>query len=144
MQLSYKRCFKFVLVNSSHITHSHRRTLSCYLIGVHTCYLIGVHLFRENISKNITQKANIHKKLNGTKPIYKLTPEDEQALSFSLGDHITVNQRDIKIKTEFGTFYYNILKHANHLDQRKQDELKRRIYRSSENCSEINAPYKYQ
>ena len=98
----------------------------------------GEHKQKYHTKSKYTQKAK------WKKPIYKLTPEDEQALSFSLGDHITVNQRDIKIKTEFGTFYYNILKHANHLDQRKQDELKRRIYRSSENCSEINAPYKYQ
>ena len=47
---------------------------------------------------------------------YKLTPEDEHTLSFNLDDHILVKQSNIKVKTEFESFYYNILKHTNHLD----------------------------
>ena len=42
---------------------------------------------------------------------YKLTPEEEHALLFSLADHIPVKQNDIKIKTEFESFtttYLNI------------------------------------
>ena len=75
---------------------------------------------------------------------YKVTPEEEQALSFSLDDHIPVKQNDIKIKTEFESFYYNILKYTNHLDQRKQDELKSKIRRTCENYSQINVPYRYR
>ena len=71
---------------------------------------------------------------------YKLTPEEEQALSFSLDDHIPVKQNDIKIKTEFESFFCNILKYANHLDQRKQDELKSKTRRTCENYSQINVP----
>ena len=37
---------------------------------------------------------------------YKLTPEEEQASSISLNDHIPVKQNYIKIKTEFESFYY--------------------------------------
>ena len=51
----------------------------------------------------------------------KLTPEEEHALSFSLDDHIPTKQNDIKIKTEFESFYYGILKHTNQLDQRRQE-----------------------
>ena len=43
----------------------------------------------------------------------KLTPEEEHALSFSLDDHIPTKQNNIKIKTEFESFYYQILKHTN-------------------------------
>ena len=53
-------------------------------------------------------------------------------------------QNDIKIKTEFESFYYERLKHNNQLDQRRQDELKSKIRRTCENCSQINVPYKYQ
>ena len=47
-------------------------------------------------------------------------------------------------KTEFESFYYHILKHINHLDQRKQDELKSKIRGACENYSQIYVPYKYQ
>ena len=56
--------------------------------------------------------------------LYKLTPEEEYALSFSLNDHIPTKQNCIKIKTEFESFYYQRLKHNNQLDQQRQDELK--------------------
>ena len=75
---------------------------------------------------------------------YKLTPEEEHALSFSLDNHIPTKQNDIKIKTKFESFYYQILKHTNQLDQRRQDELKSKIRRTSENYSRIKVPYKYQ
>ena len=39
---------------------------------------------------------------------------------------------------------YQILKHANQLDQRRQDELKSKIGRTCENYSRIKEPYKYQ
>ena len=86
--------------------------------------------------------------------LYKLTSEEEHALSFSLDDHIPTKQNeddhiptkqnDIKIKTEFESFYYQILKHTNQLDQRRQDELKSKIRRTCENYSQIKAPCKYQ
>ena len=47
-------------------------------------------------------------------------------------------------KTEFESFYYHILKHTNHLDQRKQDELKSKIHGACENYSQIYVPYKYR
>ena len=75
---------------------------------------------------------------------YKLSPEEEHALSFSLDDHIQTKQNDIKINTEFESFYYQILKHKNQLDQRRQDELKSKIRRTCENYSCIKVPYKYQ
>ena len=75
---------------------------------------------------------------------YKFTPEEEHALSFSLDDHIPTKQNDIKIKTEFESFYYQILKHTNKLDQRRKDELKSKIRRTYENYSRINVPYRYQ
>ena len=46
----------------------------------------------------------------------------------------------MKIKTEFKSFYYQILKDTNQLDQRRQDELKSKIPRTSENYSWINVP----
>ena len=73
-----------------------------------------------------------------------LTPEEEHALSLILDDHIPTKQNDIKIKTEFESFYYQILKHTNQLDQRRQDELKSKIRRTCENYSQIKVPYKYQ
>ena len=73
----------------------------------------------------------------------KLKPEEEHTLSFSLDDHIPIKQSHIKIKKEFESFYYNIVKHTNHLDQRKQYELKSKIYRTFGNYSQVNAPYKY-
>ena len=76
--------------------------------------------------------------------IVKLTPEEEHTLSFSLDDHIRTKQNDIKIKTEFESFYYQILKHTNQLDQRRQDELKSKIRRTCENYSQIKVPCKYQ
>ena len=76
--------------------------------------------------------------------LYKLTPEEEHALSFSLDDHIPTKQNDIKIKTEFESFYCQILKHTNQLDQRRQDELKSKVRRTCENYSRINVPCKYQ
>ena len=75
---------------------------------------------------------------------YKLTPEEEHALSFSLDDHIPTKQNDIKIKTELESFYCQILKHTNQLDQRRQDELKSKTRRTYENYSRINVPYKNQ
>ena len=75
---------------------------------------------------------------------YKLTPKEEHALSFNLNDHILAKQNDTKIKTEFESFYYQILKHTNQLDQRRQDELKSKIRRTCENYSRINVPYKCQ
>ena len=71
---------------------------------------------------------------------YKLTPEEEHALSFSLDDHIPTKQNDIKIKTEFESFYYQTLKHTNKLDQRRKNELKSKIRRTYENYSRINVP----
>ena len=76
--------------------------------------------------------------------LYKLTSEEEHALSFSLDDHIPTKQNDTKIKTEFESYYYEILKHRNQLDQRRQDELKSKIRRTCENYSPIKVPYKYQ
>ena len=64
---------------------------------------------------------------------YKLTPEEEHALSFSLDDHIPTKQNDVKIKVEFESFYYHILKHTDQLDQRRQDELKSKIRTTCEN-----------
>lgn len=61
-----------------------------------------------------------------------------------MDDHIPVKQNNIKIKTEFESFYYNILKHSNYLDQRKQDELNGKIRVTCEKYSQINVPYKYQ
>ena len=75
---------------------------------------------------------------------YKLTPEEEHALSFSLDDHIPTKHNDIKIETEFESFYYQMLKHTNQLDQRRQDGLKSKVRRTCENYSRINVPYKYQ
>ena len=75
---------------------------------------------------------------------YKLTPEEELALSFSLDDHMPTKQNDIKIKTEFENFYYQILKHTNQLHQRRQDELKSKIRATCENYSRIKVPCKYQ
>ena len=63
--------------------------------------------------------------------LYKLTSEEEHALSFSLDDHIPTKQNDTKIKTEFESYYYEILKHRNQLDQRRQDELKSKIRRTN-------------
>ena len=74
----------------------------------------------------------------------KLKPEEEHALSFSLDDHIPTKQNYIKIKTEFESFYYQILNHTNQLDQRRQDELKSKVRRTCENYSRINIPCKYQ
>ena len=62
---------------------------------------------------------------------YKLTPEEERALSFILDDHILTKQNDVKIKTEFENFYYQVLKHTNQFDQRRQDKLKSKIRRTS-------------
>ena len=75
--------------------------------------------------------------------LYKLTSEEEHALSFSLDD-IPTKQNYTKIKTEFESYYYEILKHRNQLDQRRQDELKSKIRRTCENYSCIKVPYKYQ
>ena len=72
---------------------------------------------------------------------YKLTPEEEQASSVSLNDHIPVKQNDIKIKTEL---LLQRLKYTNHLDQQKQDQLKSKIQRIWENHSQINVPYKFR
>ena len=74
----------------------------------------------------------------------KLTPEEEHALSLILDDHIPTKQNDIKIKTEFESFYYQILKHTNQLDEWKQDELKSKIGRTCENYSQTKVPCKYQ
>ena len=52
-------------------------------------------------------------------------------------------QNDIKIKTQFESFYYQILKHTNQLDQRRQDKLKSKIRRTREKDSRKNVPYKY-
>ena len=75
---------------------------------------------------------------------YKWTPEEEHALSFSLDDRIPTKQNDIKIKTEFESFYYQILKYKNQLDQQRQSKLKSKIRRTCENYSRIKDPYKYQ
>ena len=75
---------------------------------------------------------------------YILTPEEEHRLSFSLDSHIPTKQIDVKIKTEFENFYYQILKHTNQSDQWRQDELKSKIHRTCENYSWINVSYKYQ
>ena len=74
---------------------------------------------------------------------YKLTPEEKHAWYFSLDDDIT-KQNDIKIKTEFESLYYQILKYTNQLDQGRQDELKSKICRTCENYSWVNVLYKYQ
>ena len=75
---------------------------------------------------------------------YILTPEEEHRLSFSLDSHIPTKQNDVKIKTEFENFYYQILKHTHQPDQWRQDELKSKIRRTCENYSWINVSYKYQ
>ena len=75
---------------------------------------------------------------------YKLTVEEEHALSFSLDDHILTTQNGLNIKTEFERFYYQIRKHTNQLDDRRQDELKSKIFRTCENYSRIKVPNKYQ
>ena len=90
----------------------------------------------------MTNQNAVQWKLSFT--ILHRTPEEEHALSFGLDDHIPKKQNDIKIKTEFESFYYQILKHTNQLDQRRQDELKSKIRRTSENYSRIKVPYKYQ
>ena len=78
-------------------------------------------------------KGHIVKNIIPNFSLYKSTPEEGHALSFSLDDHMPTKQNDIKIKTEFESFYYQILKHTNQLDQRRQDELKGKIRRTCEN-----------
>ena len=55
----------------------------------------------------------------------KLTPEEEHVLSFSL--MIIYKRKKNDIKTEFESFYYQILKNTDQLNQRRQDELKSKI-----------------
>ena len=72
---------------------------------------------------------------------YKLSLEEEYALSFSLDQHIPVEFNRNKIKTEFENFYCHALQHTKDLGQESQDELKRKIRRTCENCSKIKIPY---
>ena len=55
----------------------------------------------------------------------KLTPGEEPVLSFSL--MIIYKRKKNDIKTEFESFYYQILKNTDQLNQRRQDELKSKI-----------------
>ena len=75
---------------------------------------------------------------------YKLTPEEEHALSFSLDDHIPTKQNDVKIITEFDRLLLPNTKLTSQLDQQRQDELKSKIGRTCENYSRVNVPYRYQ
>ena len=49
-----------------------------------------------------------------------------------------------RIKTEFESFYYHILKYTKDLDQNIQDQLKSKIRRTCENYSQLKIPYRYR
>ena len=75
---------------------------------------------------------------------YKLSSQQEYALSFSLDHHIPDKLNKNKIETEFENFYYHVLQHTKDLDQESQDELKSKIRRTCENYSKIKIPYQQQ
>ena len=54
---------------------------------------------------------------------YKLSSEEEYALSFNLDQHIPDKFNKNKIQTEYENFYYNVLQHTKDLGQESQDEL---------------------
>ena len=103
-----------------------------------------IERLKSDYQKYDKPKCRIVKNIIHNFSSFKLTPEEELALSFSLDDHIPTKQNDVKIKTEFESFYYQILKHTNQLDQRRQDKLKSKMRRTCENYSRIKVPYKYQ
>ena len=76
--------------------------------------------------------------------IYKLSSEEEYALSFSLDQHIPDKFNKNKIQTEFENVHYHVLQHTKDLDQGSQDELKSKITRKCENYSKIKIPYQQQ
>ena len=75
---------------------------------------------------------------------YKLSPEEEYALSFSLDQHIPDKFNKNQVQTEFENFYYHVLQDTKDLDQEIQDELKSKMRRTSENYSKIKIPYQQQ
>ena len=86
-------------------------------------YIEKLEKLKSEQQKHGSPKRRIVRNIIHNFSSYKLTPEEEQALLFSLDNHIPVKQNDIKIKKEFESFW----KSYNYLDQRKQDELKRII-----------------
>ena len=74
---------------------------------------------------------------------YTLTSEEEYALSFRLDQHIPTKNNVKKIKTEFESFFYNIQKHTNDIDQHLQNELKTKM-RTCETFLKLKIPYKHQ
>ena len=75
---------------------------------------------------------------------YKLSPEEEYALSFSLDQHIPDKFNKNQVQTEFENFYYHVLQHTKDLDQEIQDELKSKIRKTCENYSKIKIPHQQQ
>ena len=71
---------------------------------------------------------------------YKLSPEEEYALSFSLDQHILDKFNKNQVQTEFENFYYLVLQHTKDLDQEIQDKLKSKIRGTCENYSKIKIP----
>ena len=64
--------------------------------------------------------------------IYKLSSQEEYALSVSLDQDIPDKFNKNKIQTEFENVHYHVLQHTKDLDQGSQDELKSKITRKCE------------
>lgn len=67
---------------------------------------------------------------------YQLTTKEDYALPFSLDDKIPERFSENRIKTDFGSFYYHILKYT-------KDQLKSKIKRKCGNYSQLKIPYRY-
>ena len=61
---------------------------------------------------------------------FKLSSEEEFALSFSLDQHIPHKFSKTKIQIEFEIFYYHVLQHTKDLDRESHDELKNKNTRT--------------
>ena len=74
---------------------------------------------------------------------HQLSNEEKIALSHSLDEHIPSKINGNMIKTEFESFYSNIIKNTQHLTLVEKDQVKSKLRRTCENYTNTKNTYKH-
>ena len=94
-------------------------------------------LFRNKESRNVTTDNRPNDIVHNFSS-YKLDPEEEYILSFSLDHHIPSQENANSIKTEFEAFYHHFDKNTkNNINSNDADTIKSKIRRTCENYIRI-------
>ena len=74
--------------------------------------------------------------------MYNLTQEEHEALSYSMDYHIPTNINRNSIKTEFESFFQNLLYDLSNMPENVISKVKTKLHNTYEKCRLVKVPYK--